>query len=144
MTPRVFSLHLASSLLQRATLHRLECIGMALCAAAYLWPSLHGSVAASGLLAHIVWTKLVAAGTCVLIVALLYRNVRAITRMAWVLWAGMLLTIGTVICVAGFTHFHASMAFSMPPHAFTLRFQLSLKRSAQPHRDHHLRLLGLL
>jgi amino acid transporter len=94
------------------------CIGMALYAA-YLWPALHGTVAASGPLAHVAWTKLVAAGTCILIVVLLYRNVRAITRMAWVLWAGMLLTIGTVI-VAGFTHFHASMAFSMPPHAFTM------------------------
>ena len=92
------------------------CIGLAQYAA-YLWPPLHGSVAASGLLAHVAWTKFVAAGTCVLIVVLLYRNVRAITRMAWVLWVGMLLTIGTVI-VAGFTHFHASMAFSLPPGAF--------------------------
>ncbi len=94
------------------------CIGMAQYAA-YLWPGLHNSIAAHGLLSHIAWAKLVAAGTCVLIVALLYRNVRAITKMAWVLWVGMLLTIGTVI-VAGFTHFHAQMAFSMPPHAFTL------------------------
>jgi amino acid transporter len=94
------------------------CIGLAQYAA-YLWPGLHNSVTAGGLLSHIVWTKLVAAGTCVLIVALLYRNVRAITRMAWVLWVGMLLTIGTVI-VAGFTHFHADMAFTLPPHAFTM------------------------
>jgi amino acid transporter len=94
------------------------CIGMAQYAA-FLWPGLHSSVATHGLLAHVVWTKIVAAGTCLLVVALLYRNVRAITRMAWVLWAGMLLTIGTVI-VAGFTHFHASMAFTMPPHAFSM------------------------
>jgi amino acid transporter len=94
------------------------CIGMAQYAA-YLWPPLHNGLAADGMLSHIAWTKLVAAGTCVLTVALLYRNVRAITRMAWVLWAGMLLTIGTVI-VAGFTHFHASMAFTLPPHAFTM------------------------
>jgi amino acid transporter len=94
------------------------CIGMAQYAA-YLWPSLHGGVAATGLLSHIVRTKLVAAGTCIVLVVLLYRNVRAITKMAWVLWAGMLLTILTVI-VAGFTHFHASMAFSMPPGAFRM------------------------
>ncbi|MDR3734666.1 MAG: APC family permease [Acidobacteriaceae bacterium] len=94
------------------------CIGMAQYAA-YLWPVLHHRITVSGLLSHVVWTKLVAAGTCTLIVALLYRNVRAITRMAWVLWAGMLLTIGTVI-IAGFTHFHTSLAFSMPAGAFTM------------------------
>ncbi|QHN04200.1 APC family permease [Granulicella sp. WH15] len=95
------------------------CIGLAQYAA-YLWPSLHQGPVATGLLSHIAGTKLVAAGTCVLMVILLYRNVRAITRMAWVLWAGMLLTIGIVI-FAGLTHFNAHMAFSLPPGAFTLR-----------------------
>jgi len=94
------------------------CIGMAQYAA-YLWPALHNGIAADGLLAHIARTKLVAAGTCILMVVLLYRNVRAITRMAWVLWAGMLLTIGIVIA-AGFTHFHAHMAFAIPAGAFRM------------------------
>jgi amino acid transporter len=92
------------------------CIGLAQYAA-YLWPRLQGGVMAHGVLAGLPWTKPVAAGTCVLMVMLLYRNVRSITRMAWVLWAGMLLTIGTVIA-AGFTHFHARLAFTMPPGAF--------------------------
>jgi len=94
------------------------CIGMAQYAA-YLWPALHKSVTADGPLAHIVWTKVVAACTCIVLVLLLYRNVRAIAKMAWVLWVGMLLAIGTVI-VAGFTHFHASMAFSLPHGAFSM------------------------
>jgi amino acid transporter len=50
-------------------------------------------------------------------VALLYRNVRSITRLAWVLWAGVLLTLGGVI-LAGFSHFNAAQAFSFPPGAF--------------------------
>jgi len=94
------------------------CIGMAQYAG-YLWPALHHGIAASGPLSHLPGTKVLAAGTCVLIVILLYRNVRAITRMAWILWGGMLLTIGTVI-VAGFTHFNAAMAFTLPPGAFHL------------------------
>jgi APA family basic amino acid/polyamine antiporter len=94
------------------------CIGMAQYAA-YLWPVLHHGVAASGPLSYLQGTKFLAAGTCALIVILLYRNVRAITRMAWILWGGMLLTISIVI-VAGFTHFNAAMAFTLPPGAFHL------------------------
>jgi len=84
------------------------CIGLAQYAA-YVWPSLQKQRLASWL----------AALTCVATVGLLYRNVRSITRMAWVLWAGVLLTIGGVI-FAGFTHFNAEMAFSFPPGAFQL------------------------
>jgi APA family basic amino acid/polyamine antiporter len=94
------------------------CIGMALYAG-YLWPALRHGIAASGPLSHLPGTKVLAAATCALIVVLLYRNVRAITRMAWVLWGGMMLTLGTVIA-AGFTHFNAAMAFTMPPGAFHL------------------------
>jgi len=97
------------------------CIGLAQYAA-FLWPPLgnsvfnHPSFAALGAIRY---TSLAAAATCVVTVALLYRNVRSITRMAWVLWAGVLLTIGGVI-LAGFTHFNFPMAFSFPPGAFHL------------------------
>ena len=97
------------------------CIGLAQYAA-YLWPRLGDRLfAASQLpfLSSLRFTSLLAAGTCILTVVLLYRNVRSITRMAWVLWAGVLITIGSVI-LAGFTHFNASMAFSFPPGAFHL------------------------
>jgi len=94
------------------------CIGLAQYAA-FLWPRLQGGVTATGPLAHLPLTKLVAAGACVLMVALLYRNVRAIARMAWVMWAGMLLTMGTVI-FAGLTHFHRALAFAVPAGAFHL------------------------
>jgi amino acid transporter len=95
------------------------CIGLAQYAA-YLWPELAASVfphAKFAPLAGLHFTSLVAAGTCVVTVALLYRNVRSIARLAWILWAGVLLTLGGVI-LAGFTHFNASQALSFPPGAF--------------------------
>src|SRR5271156_1770423 len=95
------------------------CIGLAQYAA-YLWPPLTNSVfnhPGIGALGALHYTSLAAAATCVITVAMLYRNVRSITRMAWVLWAGVLLTIGGVI-LAGFTHFNSAMAFNFPPGAF--------------------------
>ena len=95
------------------------CIGLAQYAA-YLWPALTHTVFAPERypgLASLHYTSLAAAATCVATVALLYRNIRSITRMAWVLWAGVLLTIGGVIA-AGFTHFNTAQAFSFPAGAF--------------------------
>jgi APA family basic amino acid/polyamine antiporter len=95
------------------------CIGLAQYAA-YLWPGLANSVSGAGSgPGSLKYTSLLAAGSCVATVGLLYRNVRSITRMAWVLWAGVLLTIGGVIA-AGFTHFNPAQAFSFPPGAFHL------------------------
>ena len=90
------------------------CIGLAQYAA-YLWPSLGNAVPG---IAHLRYTSLLAAATCVSILALLYRNLSAIRRLAWVLWTGVLLTIGSVI-IAGVTHFHASQ-LAMPAGAFHL------------------------
>jgi amino acid transporter len=67
---------------------------------------------------HLHYTSLLAAVTCLSILALLYRNLSTITRLAWILWAGVLLTIGSVI-LAGVTHFHASQ-LAMPAGAFSL------------------------
>jgi amino acid transporter len=79
------------------------CIGLAQYAA-YLWPQLNAPVFGE----HIRLVNLLAAATCVTAVALLYRNVGTIARMAWVMTAGVLFTIGAVI-VAGATHFHAGL-----------------------------------
>jgi APA family basic amino acid/polyamine antiporter len=90
------------------------CIGLAQYAA-YLWPGLSKPVPR---LSHVHFTSLLAAGTCLLILAMLYRNLSTITRLAWILWAGVLLTISSVI-VAGVMHFHASQ-LAMPAGAFHL------------------------
>ena len=60
-------------------------------------------------------------------VMLLYRRLGAIKRMAWVLWTGVIFTLGITI-VAGFSHFHPRQAFSFPPGAFHLnhRFFIGL------------------
>jgi amino acid transporter len=49
------------------------------------------------------YSNLAAAGACLLITALLYRNLSSITRLAWVLFAGVLAAIAGVI-VSGFAH----------------------------------------
>ena len=87
------------------------CIGLAQYAA-YLWPSLRVSIW------HVPLVSLVAAATCVFAVALLYRNMTAIARLAWIMTAGVLVTIFAVI-LAGATHFHPAML--APAHgAFSL------------------------
>jgi amino acid transporter len=88
------------------------CIGLAQYAA-YLWPALHTPI-----FGHIQSVSLLAAATCILAVVLLYRNVSAIARMAWVLTGGVLLTIGAVI-LAGATHFHPAY-LAVSHGAFTL------------------------
>ena len=69
--------------------------------------------------------KLVAAGTCALLVVALYRRIDDIARLMFWLWAAMLVTTGWVI-VTGVLHFDAALAFSPPPDAF--RFDLGFLR----------------
>ncbi|HVW77882.1 MAG TPA: APC family permease [Alloacidobacterium sp.] len=90
------------------------CIGLAQYAA-YLWPALGQNVLG---LNHLHYTSVLAASICLLILVMLYRNLSTITRLAWILWAGVLLTIGSVI-LAGVMHFHAAQ-LSMPVGAFHL------------------------
>jgi len=85
------------------------CIGFAQYAA-FLFPALSRPVV-DGFGLH--WTSLVAAGGCLLIVALLYRNVRDITRMAWVMWSGVMLAMGLTLA-AGFSHFHGGLLMPAP------------------------------
>jgi len=63
--------------------------------------------------------RLVAGAVGVLVVALLYRGIRAVGRLTVVLWIGMLATVAWIIA-AGFLHFDARLAFDFPPHAFTI------------------------
>jgi amino acid transporter len=95
--------------------------------ASYLYPGLSIRLAATGPLQHIQRSSLLAVAVVVLVVALLYRRLGAIKRMAWVLWAGVAFTLGITI-VAGFAHFHARQAFSFPAGAFQLnhRFFIGL------------------
>ncbi|HEY0759951.1 MAG TPA: amino acid permease [Acidisarcina sp.] len=98
------------------------CIGLAQYAA-YLWPQLNRPINSgaklSGWHPSIPLTSLVAAATCVTVTLLLYRNVRTVMKMGWVLWGGVVFTLGAVI-FAGFTHFHPALAFTLPPHALSL------------------------
>ena len=67
---------------------------------AYIWPSLgfgqHEPLSWFG-------QKMVSAGVVVLVVALLYRNIKTIGKMSVYLWVGVLITIGWIIA-SGFTH----------------------------------------
>ena len=89
------------------------CIGLAQYAA-YLWPVLNAPV----LDGRTRIVSLVAAATCVTAVVLLYRNVGTIARMAWVMSAGVLFTIGAVIA-AGASHFHPAL-LAAPHGSFSL------------------------
>src|SRR4051812_48115836 len=74
----------------------------------YLWPSMTTAESYA-----------VGLGTVVLIVALLWRRIEAIGKMAAALWVIMLLTLLSVI-VAAYTHFSAGQVFTFPAHAFDL------------------------
>src|SRR2546423_7674246 len=74
----------------------------------YLWPNM------SWLEIHLV--SLVVVGV---VLFALYRRIESIGFLTRILFAIMLLSIGTVI-VAALTHFNASLAFTYPSNAFTL------------------------
>jgi amino acid transporter len=67
----------------------------------------------------------VALGVVVLAVVLLYRKITRIGWLSKLLWLGSVGTIGWII-VAGLTHFNASLAFQLPPGAFTPSHSLFL------------------
>ncbi|MFZ1085558.1 MAG: APC family permease [Terracidiphilus sp.] len=76
------------------------CIGLS-SFLAWFWPGLdHAPFAALPALHS---TSFSAAGVCLLVTALLYRNLSSVTRLAWVLFAGVLAAIAGVI-VSGFAH----------------------------------------
>jgi amino acid transporter len=95
--------------------------------ASYLYPRLSAPLATIGPLHHIGRTSLLAICVVFFSVSLLYRRLSAIKRMAWILWTGVIFTLGITI-IAGFVHFDARQAFSLPPGAFHLnhRFFIGL------------------
>ena len=69
------------------------CIGLATFLG-WLWPPLLSPIAA---LPFLHGTNFVAAAACLLVTALLYRNLSSITRLAWLLFGGVLITLAGVI-----------------------------------------------
>jgi amino acid transporter len=62
---------------------------------------------------------LVAIAVCLLATILLYRDIRSIGRISVVLWVALVAGMSIIIW-GGFSHFHASLAFSFPQGAFHL------------------------
>jgi amino acid transporter len=61
--------------------------------------------------------KLIGVTVCLLITALLYREIRSVGRLSVVMWAVVLATVAW-IAIAGVLHFNAQLAFNFPPAAF--------------------------
>jgi amino acid transporter len=89
---------------------------------AWFWPTLDNAPIAALPALH--FSNLAAAGACLLVTALLYRNLSSITRLAWVLFAGVLAAIAGVI-ISGFAH-----SWQMPASP-ALPLSLSLSGLAQ-------------
>ncbi len=86
------------------------CIGLSGFLAVF-WPGLESAPVAAWPSLH--YANLAAATACVLVTALLYRNLSSITRLAWVLFAGVVAALTGVI-VSGFTHAAAAGGWHMP------------------------------
>ena len=87
------------------------CIGLATFLA-FLWPPLAAQPFAAIPFLH--GTNLAAAATCIAVVAMLYRNLTSITRAAWVLFGGVLLTITLVISSGAVAAGHNAAAGTSP------------------------------
>jgi amino acid transporter len=74
----------------------------------YLWPAMTETQG-----------KMLAAGLCVAVTALLYRNIRSIGRLSVVMWVVVLLTVGWVL-IAGLANFQLNRVLNFPPNAFDL------------------------
>lgn len=86
------------------------CIGLS-SFLAWFWPGLENAPFAA--LPHLHYANFAAAGTCILVAALLYRNLSAITRLAWILFAGVLTAIAGVI-ISGFVEAGTNGGWHMP------------------------------
>lgn len=74
----------------------------------FLWPSMTHTEG-----------DIVGLAMCVVVIALLWRRIESIGKLTVVLWSVMIVSVVSVI-IAAFTHFHPSLAFTYPPHAFSL------------------------
>jgi amino acid transporter len=86
------------------------CIGLS-SFLAWFWPGLEKAPFAAIPVLH--YASFTAAAACLLVTALLYRNLSAVTRLAWVLFAGVIAAIAGVI-VSGFAHAASSGGWHMP------------------------------
>jgi amino acid transporter len=98
------------------------CIGLS-SFLAWFWPPLDGALITAWPALH--GTNIAAAAVCLLVTVLLYRNMSSITRLAWVLFVGVLAAIAGVI-VSGF----ATGGWQMPV-ASTLSVPAALGGLAQ-------------
>jgi amino acid transporter len=78
---------------------------------AFFWPNLDSAPIAAFPALH--YSNFAAAAACLLVTALLYRNLTSITRLAWVLFAGVIAALTGVI-VSGFAHAAATGGWHMP------------------------------
>ncbi|HEY3137739.1 MAG TPA: APC family permease [Blastocatellia bacterium] len=74
----------------------------------YLWPAMSRGQG-----------KLLAAGLCLAVTALLYRDIKSVGRLSVVMWVVVMITVVWVIA-AGVSNFQARLAFDFPPGAFKL------------------------
>ncbi len=86
------------------------CIGLSGFLAVF-WPHLDSPPIAALPALH--YSNFAAAAACLLVTALLYRNLSSITRLAWVLFAGVIAALTGVI-VSGFAHAAATGGWHMP------------------------------
>jgi amino acid transporter len=87
------------------------CIGLSGFLAVF-WPGLLSAPIAALPALH--YSNFAAAAACLLVTALLYRNISSVARLAWVLFVGVMAAIAGVI-VSGFAHAAASGGWHMPP-----------------------------
>lgn len=86
------------------------CIGLSGFLAVF-WPGLESAPIAALPALH--YSNFAAAAACLMVTALLYRNLSSITRLAWVLFAGVMAALAGVI-VSGFAHAAATGGWHMP------------------------------
>ena len=86
------------------------CIGLSGFLAVF-WPGLESAPIAALPALH--YSNFAAAAACLLVTTLLYRNLSSITRLAWVLFAGVMAALTGVI-VSGFAHAAETGGWHMP------------------------------
>jgi len=103
------------------------CIGLS-SFLAWFWPSLdHAPIAALPAL-HV--SNFAAAAVCLLVTALLYRNLSSATRLAWLLFAGVIAAIAGVI-VSGFAQAAGHGGWHMPATSLAIPASLAAAGLAQ-------------
>ncbi len=86
------------------------CIGLSSFLAVF-WPGLDAAPIAAFPALH--YSNFAAAAACLLVTALLYRNLSSITRLAWVLFVGVIAALAGVI-ISGFAHAAATGGWHIP------------------------------